>query len=334
MGLPADGVAKPGRVQRQQQHTAQRRPAVVVVLLPGLDTERLPDQAGRQQLHHQGKRRAFVAAERQLRSCQDAGRVGGGQTVGADAGTGRHRRAVACGDLYLAARHRRRCLVEDHRLAARPWPAECHRVGAEERFTPAGRRDHRHVGGETHRHQATLDQFLDVDPQRRKMVHVDDRGSCHALRSGQRPHRLARVLHRQRGKTPVAVDTQHRRGQGHQGWPRVAVHLAAGQRGQVPRQPKHAVRSRTIGLCARHHPGNGLRMLLIATGPLQRLPCHTVDLVDGNRHKFRLGHGQSAGEEKVALLRLATASAGARSGDARLQQKKRALALQARRKPS
>lgn len=112
-------------------------------------------------------------------------------------------RASRTAIMEIAARHCGIRLIEYHHIAVGARPAEGHGVRAEERSRRSGRSQCRHVSGNAERHKPVLDQRLDVDPERGKMMHVDDGRSGNSVLADDSLEFRAGGSHRERSETPV-----------------------------------------------------------------------------------------------------------------------------------
>jgi hypothetical protein len=196
------------------------------------------------------------------------------------------KRGIGSHDQYFAMRLRRRCHVEDHRLAIVPWPPEGKRIGAEQRFLSTRRRHDREGRGHGHRNQPLVGHHFHLRPHRSKMVHVGQRQARHPLRLGKRCQLRPHQLQRQRCKTIVAIAAYDT---GRNLLPRgrsVCLGLAVADRLEVARHAEHAMAVAMVALGRTHRAGDGVGIGVIAASVLQCLDALGLQVAEPDRFSF------------------------------------------------
>jgi hypothetical protein len=188
--------------------TGRRRRALGVEKRRCLGGEIRAGQSGGQKLDHQRERRAFGVAEREHGPAQGRIGVGGRPALLVQRPTVRDRLAFLLEGEDIAARHFGQRQVDDDRRPIRQRTRKGDRIGAEQPFRSAPRRDRRGRIGEQQRHETLFGEAFDRMAGGAAMVRAPDSrrrdaGSARGRRQGGDGGVQRRI-----GKTVGGVDRQ------------------------------------------------------------------------------------------------------------------------------
>ena len=162
---------------------------------------------------------------------------------------------IAGGNHYLPARHGRRGLIKHQWGLISTRPAKAHGVGSKQRLLGTSRHHSRLVSRKGHGHQTRLSDWLNLDPQCGKVVHIDQCHGGNTIFLCRFNQCLTTFFESQWRVATLAVNLDHCRRNALDTGFGTAVDLAAAQRGNIAWHAEQSMRGAAVALCS----ANGAR---------------------------------------------------------------------------